>query len=90
MKNLAYVGSIVLSTVAAVLTLNSARAVDNTCTPQYCTIHNLYSNSYEIPYVLVGHGGSGSFEGQIRRQCIANCPKPGSKDRRECVSRCRP
>jgi hypothetical protein len=90
MKNLVYVGSIVLNTVAMVFSLNSARALDNTCASQYCTIRNLYSNTYEIPYVwLVAKSGNNSFPAKIIRQCIANCPQPGSKDRPACVAQCR-
>jgi hypothetical protein len=91
MKNLAYVGSIVLSAVATVFSLNSARAVDNTCGPQYCTIHDLYSNIYnnEVPYVLPAGGAVVAGPWMIIRRCIRNCPQPGSKDRRACVLQCR-
>jgi hypothetical protein len=82
--------AIAFSTVATVFSLNSARAMDDICATRYCTIYDLHSDTYEMPHVLLVVKGNGSPNAAniLRRQCIANCPAPGLKQRDACISHC--
>ena len=86
MKTLAYLG-IAFSTVAMVFSLNSARAMDDSCTTQYCTIYDLHSNIDEMPHVLLAKG-SPNIVASILRQCRAQCPARGTKERPACIRQC--